>query len=163
MNTPLYVYDCVARLAGQSCHYFRHCAIRAATVTAAYIQRDVWEVLYSPPLSLCRGDVEENVRRLAETDRDDIDEPVSRQLRDLMDNDVPQSHVQDALRLLAESPCSTTLVEQGHGSAAQIVRHHSSYGEAAIRGCLGGLWFDALLDRSSTDSRTICAWHNVDI
>ena len=135
VETPLFVYERLGSLIGQTGRHLRHAAIAAASTSFAYIDRDVLETIRSPPLSLCQGDIADNVRRLAEMNG--VTEPVGKHLKQLMAEGVPQTHIEDALRLLLNTPCTMTSVEQGHASGAQLLRAHPTYGEDALIGGLG--------------------------
>ena len=82
------------------------------------------------PWSLCRGNVAENIRGLA--DAPCPEEPVSKQLWQLLSMGYSARKVEMTIGLLGEIPWTTLVAEQQHGSLAQFKRHHPEYGPLTL-------------------------------
>lgn len=131
-RTRPFIWQRLGALVGVSACDIRHSTILAAAATVGYINRDVFGDLRAEPLSLTQGNIEDNVASLARREGE-IQDPTARQLRVLLDAGELQAHIVDALVLLRDCPCTSTLVEEGHASAAVLKRYHEDYSEAVLR------------------------------
>ena len=131
-STEQFVWCRMASLIGVSAHDLRHQAILASAATVGYIHRDVFGDIRTEPFSLTQGDIAARVAELSRRD-EDSPSPVVRQLQLLLRAGEPERHIVDALDMLSDSPCTSTLVEEGHASAAVLKRYHEDYSEAALR------------------------------
>ena len=108
--------------------YRSHC-IAASMVSIAYLHLDIWLPLSRPPWKDFLGDTKKNLESLKVDDT--VTEPTSVKMRSLLrlgfDEDVDAG-----CKLVQETSMTTTLVEQFHGSGAQIMHRHAQLEHEAL-------------------------------
>ena len=103
---------------GYSAQDLRGDAVWSSLTTLAYMYKDSFDELQHLPLRLTQGSLEDNVEWVRTVDKSELAEDFALTMREAMDLGVaPRVWVQ-ILKLARDMPCSTNLVEQGHGSAA---------------------------------------------
>ena len=110
----------------------KHDTLTAAAASFAYIEREVFSSVRTGILSLAQGDIPANVRRLQEGVVGQECQACQKLLALLALGELV-AHVEQALRLLQQVPCTSTLVEEGHASGAMIKKHHKHIGEPQLR------------------------------
>ena len=100
--------------------------IRAANISAAFMERKALSVARGLPWSLARGDINENLDRLLQG-TPPID-PTAQKIRKLHELGYSRPLLIEGIERLADVHWSTTIVEQGHGSASVIHKAHRTYG-----------------------------------
>lgn len=115
----------VGEVVGVRVERLRHEAMQAALVQAAHI-RSALRVAHEHPWSLATGDIEENLRLLANGPRPR--EETAQKVYDLLDVGVDIQEVAAGLRLLLDTPWSSESVEQGHAATSRVLRYHKQVG-----------------------------------
>jgi hypothetical protein len=110
----------------------KHETLYAASTTHGYVERDVFSTVRSGILGMTQGDLAHNVDMLVRGDLPATDPPM-RQLKALLAAGELREHITDALLLLRSAPCTSTLVEEGHASAAVLKKFHSDVGEPYLQ------------------------------
>ena len=159
-SLPLPVWEMLSSIAGpaQSHSVLRHKVLTAVHVSAAYIDRKLFQVLGALPWRLAVGDIVANLRELAGMDGDGLDS-CSAKLRQLQQMGYSEALLVDAVTLLGEVPWSTLLVEQGHGSTAASHRLRPTYAidmlakRALLHQCRH-LFFPSLYDKAQQKLNT---------
>ena len=100
-------------------------ATQCVFTSLGYLHMHMWRHLREYPLKLTQGDIPKNLADLLEADS--VTEFNSQRIKAGLVLGVPQAEVVRALKLLCDAPCSTTLVEQAHKSAALLIRQHRQY------------------------------------
>ena len=129
---PDLVYDRLASAVGETAEGYKHLVIMSACISFGYLWRSTFRELQFQPWSFTQGDIEAKVSGLAAGTIAAEDERILR-MKNLLSAGTPQAALVEAFSLLRESPMSTCLVEEGHASAAMIMRDHSRYSEKALR------------------------------
>ena len=112
---------------------FREYVVEAMHVSIGFVYQEAFWELGKPPVALTQGNLTANVARLSEQ----VDEPtdrVSRQLWHCLRMGVSPSHVEQVLTLWREVPCSSGLVEKGHGMGATQSRFHPMLNMESLTG-----------------------------
>ena len=78
---------------------------------------------------MLQGDIRQNLENLFRRDFRKVTDPLERNLIELHDLGVTIEYLIRCLELLRDTPCSTNMVEQGHGSGAVLMRGHQLYEE----------------------------------
>ena len=104
-------------------------SLRAMHRMLSYAHQHAFQVLQTYPLSLVQGDVRSNIAALLRCDFESLDSVTARVFICADTGLVPLGDIERALCLLRETPCSTCLVEKGHGAGAVIKRYHARYNE----------------------------------
>ena len=117
---------------GVSAQDIKHCTVYTATAAVAYIEREVFTTIKGGILGLTQGNIQDNVAALAGEPPGEIKDIELDQIRRLLAAGEPAEHIVDAIKLLRESPCTTSLVEEGHGSASVLRKYHDDYSAAAL-------------------------------
>lgn len=99
----------------------------------AYMQRKCLYEVKQWPWKLLLGPLEETLEELAQVDEEDLQDMTSRKIRQLKLAGWPRQSLEEALLLLKEIRWSSTVVEQGHASAAITRRQHKQYGLASLQ------------------------------
>ena len=94
-----------------------------------YLHLDVWMVLSKPPWCYAIGDITANVEALK--DAADVSDPIGSKIQTLSRLTF-ESEVSAALELLRQSSMTTLLVEQAHGSGAQLMHRHPQVGPVVM-------------------------------
>ena len=121
LNAPDFFYTTVSEAVKVSfLEYKTHC-IDSSMVSIAYLELDVWVPLSLPPWKYFMGDINENlgVLKVDET----VSEPISLKMRTLLRLGFEED-VFAACKLTQETSLTTILVEQFHGSGAQLMHRH---------------------------------------
>jgi len=130
LDTPDFVWKRFAAILGEEPMDFRNDALVCTSISVGYIETDVFKELSEMPLSLTQGDVATNIANLRREPRSA--EPLAAQTQDLLAAGEPEQHVVDLWTLTKDTPCTTLLVEQGHGLGACMMKDHPSYTEKAL-------------------------------
>ena len=137
---PDYVWKRLFRLLG-TCgndadytHYdLRHDALESAHTSIAYVFSKLFYIIQIRPFSLTQGDILRNLEQLRAEPFDQIIDPTTRCIYELMHRGESLEYLKRCLELLKDTACSTNLVEQNHASGALLMRHHQTYGERTLR------------------------------
>ncbi len=118
----------LASVEGKACFHrtLRSDCVVAASIGAAYIKRGLFNVARSYPWSLAIGNIEANLSRLMQ--EENVQEPTALKVQALAAQGFNRAALVDGLMLLRDCHWSTVSVEQGHGSAAALHKHHKAYG-----------------------------------
>jgi hypothetical protein len=108
---------------GSSPYELRSAALTAVHISAAYIQKKLFNVVEELPWCLVVGDVSLNLQRL-EDEGYDGDDPTVLKIVELMHLGYNRQRLVEGVSLLRDVPWSTVTVEQAHGSMAAIHRLH---------------------------------------
>lgn len=127
------VWERVAALIGATVEDVRHQVFLTMLVSYGSLYRGVFRDLKFEPLSLTQGDAAGNVADLLARDPSTIDDGLTKRIHAMLVAGIPEASVIDALMLMRDAPTSTALVEQGHASAAVMMRSHERYSEKALR------------------------------
>jgi hypothetical protein len=100
--------------------------IRAANISASFMERKALSVARGLPWSLARGDINENLDRLRQGPPP-VD-PTAHKIWKLLEIGYSRPLLVEGVERLADVHWSTTIVEQGHGSASVIHKAHRAYG-----------------------------------
>ena len=115
----------IGSIVGSPAADLRDQCLRGAHVSFHFFWRRVLEPAGRLPWSLVQGDMLQNLADMAAEPRPA--DPVSAKLWGLYNDGYPQQQLLDTLKLLADIPWSTLVVEQQHGTMASIHRHHPEY------------------------------------
>ena len=155
LTTPQFCYTTVAEAIKVSPIQYRACVIESSLVSIAYLYEDMWVPLTEPPWKFFVGDIKQNIADLKVTD--DVTEAVSLKMRTLSLLGF-EEEVASACVLARESSLTTTLVEQFHGSGAQIMHRHPQLEHAALCSRMTvhhcrTLFFPSIYDKQETRLR----------
>ena len=100
--------------------------LRSANISAGCIHRKVFRVAQQLPWSLVRGDVRSNLQTLMQGPPPSDD--TSLKIFKLMQVRFSPNKLVEGIARIADVPWTTSIVEQGHGSAATLHRAHPLYG-----------------------------------
>ena len=131
-SLPLYYWRRVAALVSGTCSEceLRVDAMRAAHCMIGYVHHDMFAQLERYPLSLTQGCISQNLDALYALPIDSVKEPTAKKIALLLSLGFPREQLRAALGFLRdELPCTTDLVEQGHGSGACLRKFHGTYCE----------------------------------
>ena len=121
LSLPFAFYSTVADVLKVDVHDYRAQVINASVVSIGYLHMDLWVHIAKAPLKYFIGNVHQNIVGLmAETD---VSDPLSAKMQSLAVAGF-QSEVESSCLLTREASWTTTLVEQAHGSAAQLGHRH---------------------------------------
>jgi hypothetical protein len=109
----------------------KHQALHACHVAASYLQSKVFSVVGSFPWKLVSGDIVANLQALASSD-EPIRDSCTHKIRTLLGLGYSMDKLVEGAALLREAQWSTTVVEQAHGSAAVMHRHHPDYSDEML-------------------------------
>ena len=125
LKAPPYFWDTLADVLGVAVTDFQGHVLQAVVVSMAYMFMDVWMLLSQPPWCYCRGDIACNIEALkaAEAPTD----ATSCKIHMLASLGF-EEEVVAALQLLTEASFTTIMVEQAHGSGAQLMSRHPQVG-----------------------------------
>lgn len=135
--TPQYCSTRVLRTLGLDTEYdiFRDLVIRSIHTAMAYLHMSAFDQFERYPLSMCRGDVAQNIARLVAKSKGEIEglDVLTRKMWWLARDPLLEGRLQGGLALLAETGFTTNSVEQNHGHAAMLTKLHSLYEEDILR------------------------------
>ena len=125
-HLPLYVFDLCSAASGcgLSGRKLRSKVILVAQASVAFMNRRL-APFQELPWSLASGDIVQNLNQLKEGPAP-ID-GTARKIWQLLQEQWDFGQIVAGVELMAEVHCSTTIVEQGHGSAALVHRQHRQY------------------------------------
>ena len=157
LTTPQFCYTIVAEALNVSPIKYRSHVIESSVVSIAYLYEDVWVPLSEPPWRYFMGDIRQNIAALKVTD--DVTEPVSLKMRTLALLGF-EEEVVSACVLVRECAMTSTLVEQFHGSGAQIMHRHPQLEHAALCSRMTvhharTLFFPCIFDKQETRLRAL--------
>ena len=109
---------------------FKSSAIAAAHLSYHFIWRKVLHTVTEYPWSLARGDIEENLIDLSDSDRPS--EPMASQYWLSMQVRLNLPQLVETVQLLQERNWTPTIAEQQHGSLAALKRAHPEYHEDTL-------------------------------
>ena len=99
--------------------------LRAASVSAAYVDFKALTPAKGYPWTLCRGDIKQNLFFL--TLEDEPEDPTAAKIQQLMAHGYNVDLLAEGVQRVGDVHWSTVGVEQAHGSAATIHRFHPDY------------------------------------
>jgi hypothetical protein len=117
--------DCLAADLQDDCTF-------AASVCCGYMESDCFSTLDTLPFSLTQGSIEDNVHKISQVPRQDLNDAISLKIKTALGLGVDPARLVAGLRLMLDAPCSVTTVEQSHASGAVLLRDHGQYGEASL-------------------------------
>lgn len=129
-SIPFVVWEALATIAGSTPHLVRHRSLLAGHVQASYLEWRLQDA-HRLPWALCRGDMQENLERLAAEPRPD-DEGCAAKIWELMRLNVPVKLITDGLLLLSRLSWSSKRVEEGHVQGSRLVQLHKRNGEVGM-------------------------------
>ena len=115
-----------ALVPGKSAAALRTACLRAANISASCLERKALSVARGLPWSLVRGDIGANLDALLEAPAPK--EPTALKIRRLLELGYGRLMLVEGIERLGDVHWSTTIVEQGHGSAAVVHKVHRQYG-----------------------------------
>ena len=133
VGTSDFIWNRLAAIAGCSCEEIRHATLFCGAAMIGWLCRDTFEDLRTGLFGLVWGNIADNVSALARGDVDCSTDTRLQQIKRALDGGEPQEHVVDMLELMMDTPFVSTMVEEGHASAAVLRRHHSDYSEESLR------------------------------
>jgi hypothetical protein len=123
------VWDLIALVGGLDDPYeLRDTCVSLTHSSFGFIHNDSFRQLLQEPLKWTQGNITENVAHLGSCSRLELKDTASLQMRDSLDAGGLEVELVDGLALVQEAPCSTTLLEQGHGRASPVLRQHKRIG-----------------------------------
>ena len=108
----------------------RSLCLQAGHVSSAFFNRRVLVRARGYPWVLCHGDIDAKLDALLL--RVDVHDDTTTKIQRLLKAGVNKQRIACALRLMGDVSWSTTVVEQGHGSAAVVHRTHRLYGPLVL-------------------------------
>ena len=117
---------------GESGGFLREESLHGAFVAAGYLFNDRFRQLQHYPLVLTQGDINARLDQLLREPLEVLDQQ-SRDVRFLLEVDVPRPRIVSNLKFAREIPCSTLVVEQIHGIGARVLKDHELYEEPMLR------------------------------
>ena len=126
---PPLLYITVSALLGMDMMSFKSHVLTVGLVSISYLYLDVWKPLQAPPLKFAIGDIRANVEELKSAPV--ILHGTAAKIQGLCLMGCEEDCVQ-ALTLLREASFTSTLVEQAHGSGAQLMRRHPQLGYGSL-------------------------------
>jgi hypothetical protein len=111
-----------------------HLTMKASFISVGYCWFQLFKQLDILPLSLTQGDTAQTLEAFLELDDDATLDATSLKIRrSVVVHGIPSAYIVRSLDVLKKTPCSTNLVEQGHGSGAVIMKCHEQLGELLLR------------------------------
>ena len=121
LGLPMLIYSTLAEVVHTDAQEFRSQVITCSVVSIGFLEMELWQPLSQPPFKYLIGNVHDNLAGLlSETNVIDV---VSGKMQALAAAGFMEE-VESACVLARESSWTTILVEQAHGSAAQIMHRH---------------------------------------
>jgi len=151
---PAPVWATLATVGGMSMDELRAKCLAAAHKAYAFFQFRVLDEADKLPWTLCRGDVKANLIQLGSRPRPSHPE-IAVKAWDLLEMGYPLHTLCRMVLLLGETPWSTAVVEQLHGSAACISRLHPEYGLNTLLSRSMALVASKLLPRSNPAEKEV--------
>ena len=155
-NIPAFTWvQLASSLEGVSADSLRCKTLMCGSTILAFLQHRVWRHVESLPWSLCRGDLEQNLKDLRAGP--DATEHTTFKIQRLARLGYHMGALVQGLQRLGDTPWTTTRHEQAHGSAALVHRVHPEYSVGLIiaraflhicRSCLFPPKGDTLLRRA---------------
>ena len=108
-------------------------SIRCCITTCGYLHWDSFQVIRRYPWSLTQGDIGANLIALEAAPIEDIREPTTRRIKRSLRLGVSLGEACSALEHIRDTlSCTTTLVEEGHGTGACLMKEHEQYIESTL-------------------------------
>jgi hypothetical protein len=131
-----------------------HLVMKATFTSVGYCWRSLFLQLEQQPLSITQGDIGANLRAFLAAPLPDPCAYLTAQIyRSGTVHGLNVDYLVRALSLARKLPCSTNLVEQGHGCGATIMKHHQRIGEAQLRARSTVFACKSLVRKSSIEKR----------
>ena len=116
-------------LSGLPAKALRSACCLAASISAAYFTRKCLQVVQSFPWKLCVGNIADNLEQLASQIQCPSADATTQQIHHLLRIGYSRRALVEGILLLRDVHFATNNIEQGHGSAATIIRAHKRYGK----------------------------------
>ena len=157
VDVPLRTWALVSTVVGTTAEILRASCIAGGHATFHFFWRRVLEPAGQLPWTLVRGDVAENLEKLAREPAPE--EPVSRQIWQLMRQGFNRSQLVAAVKLMSGINWSTMAVEQQHGTMALLRRYHPEYSAPTLLARTFLMHVRRLLPTVSQEERQLAALH----
>ena len=115
-------------LSGLPAKALRSSCCLAASISAAYFTRRCLQVVQSFPWKLCVNNIADNLEQLASQRQCPSADATTQKIHHLLRVGYPRRALVEGILLLRDVHFTTNNIEQGHGSAATIIRAHKQYG-----------------------------------
>ena len=115
-------------LSGLSAKALRSDCCLAASISAAYFTRKCLQVARCFPWRLCVGNIADNLDQLASQSQCPSADATTQKIHQLLRIGYSRRALSEGVSLFRDVHWTTNNIEQGHGSAATIVRAHKQYG-----------------------------------
>ena len=153
VDLDISIWHTLGCVCGLSADQLRDACIVAGHITVHFLWRRVLHPASCMPWSLCRGDIEQNLRDLAASDYPD--DAVGQQLWTLLQADFNIEQLKGVVRCLAEVGWTSLVAEQQHGSLAAFRKHHAEYGTETLITRSFLMQVSRLLPKQSAEDRRI--------
>jgi len=120
-NAPAHFWQTLGDVLGVSAIAFKGHVLESVVTSIGYMHMDVWRSLQQPPWCYCIGDIPGNVEALK--DAADVEDHTAAKMQMLARLGF-EAEVSSALELLKQTSLTTIMVEQAHGSGAQLMARH---------------------------------------
>ena len=115
-------------LSGLPAKALRSTCCLAASISAAYFTRRCLQVVQSFPWKLCANNIADNLEQLASQRQCPSADATTQKIHHLLRVGHTRRALVEGVLLLRDVHLTTNSIEQGHGSAATIIRAHKQYG-----------------------------------
>jgi hypothetical protein len=131
---PQFIWTRLSATVGGDCnwHDLRNDCQRAAMRACAYMERDVFAALDTPPHCITQGNIDDNIAALRATDISGITDTTHLKIKRLLLANVDELPIKQAIRLWSNAPCTVGTNEQVHASAACLIRDHPKYSDHTL-------------------------------
>ena len=157
VDVPLRTWALVSTVVGATAEELRASCIVGGHATFHFFRRRVLEPAGQLPWTLVRGDVAENLEKLAREPAPE--EPVSRQIWQLMRQGFNRAQLVATMHLMSDISWPTVAVEQQHGATALLHRYHPEYSAPTLLARTFLMHVRRLLPTVSQEERQLATLH----
>ena len=129
LRAPEYFWQTIADVLHVSATDYMGLVLESSCTSIGYLWMDVWQSLSEPPWKYCLGDISRNITDLKSAPP--VTETTAAKIQVLAQLGY-EEEVQAALELLKQSSLTTIMVEQAHGSGAQLMSRHPQVGPVVM-------------------------------
>ena len=128
-NAPSHFWETLGDVLGVDPVAFKGHVLESVVTSIGYMHMDVWRPLQQPPWCYCLGDIHLNVEALKAAP--DVEDHTAAKMQMLARLGF-EAEVSSALELLKQTSLTTIMVEQAHGSGAQLMSRHPQVGASVM-------------------------------
>ena len=129
----------------------KHRCLYATLIACAYMDVDVFSVLFTRPYSLTQGNTRQNASDIDATPRTEINDYLGLKIKDALEYGVDASVCVDGLNCLLDANCINYETEKGHAASAVHRKFHGQNGSDSLVDHAAFVRFGSYLGSDATD------------